>query len=221
MKKFDNIYMNRFGYFNIYVIKGKDGDILIDTGFIIRRKKLKRWLDNFNIKLVVLTHAHVDHIWNVSYIKKLYDCEVVMCELDIDNINNSNICSEASKKCYRLWTKLMNLGMRKFVPKNFLVDYEVNDGDVIDKFGIKLDIIGLPGHTEGSIGIMCNKYLFCGDALVNRNRKRVAIAFQNQNNEDAKKAIDKIYKLKPEIIFVGHDREIKFNKFLKSFDFEE
>lgn len=212
--------MKRFGYFNIYVIKGNDGDILIDTGFIGCRKKLEKWLNNFNIKLVILTHAHVDHIWNVAFIKKLYDCEVVMCELDIDNIDNSNICSEASKKCYRLWTKLMNFGMRKFIPKSFLVDCEVNDGDVIDKFGIELDVIGLPGHTEGSIGIMYDKYLFCGDALVNRSRKRVSIAFQNQNNEDARNAINKIYKLKPEIIFVGHDKEIYFDKFLKSFDFE-
>ena len=220
MKKFDNIYMKRFGYFNIYVIKGNNGDILIDTGFIGSRNKMKKWLDNFNIKLVILTHAHVDHIWNVSYIKKLYDCEIVMCELDIDNIDNSNICSEASRSCYRIWTKLMNFGMRKFIPKQFLVDYEVNDGDVIDKFGIELNIIGLPGHTEGSIGLMYKKYLFCGDALVNRRRKKVSIAFQNQNNDDARKAIEKIYKLEPEIIFVGHDKEITFDKFLKSFDFK-
>ena len=56
-------------------------------------------------------------------------------------------------------------------------------------------------------------------ALVNRG-KHPSVAFQNQNNEDARNAINKIYKLKPEIIFVGHDKEIYFDKFLKSFDFE-
>ena len=40
MKKFDNIYMKKFLYFNIYVIKGIDGDILIDTGFIGMKKGL-------------------------------------------------------------------------------------------------------------------------------------------------------------------------------------
>lgn len=35
MKKiYDNIYMKRFNYFNLYIIKGNDGDILIDTDFI-------------------------------------------------------------------------------------------------------------------------------------------------------------------------------------------
>lgn len=33
-KQIENIYMKRFYYFNVYVIKGKNGDILIDTGFI-------------------------------------------------------------------------------------------------------------------------------------------------------------------------------------------
>lgn len=35
MKKFyDNIYIKRLNYFNIYVIRGTDVDILIDTGFV-------------------------------------------------------------------------------------------------------------------------------------------------------------------------------------------
>ena len=72
-KHYNNVYKKRFGYFNIYIIKGENGDILIDTGFIGIKKQLKKWLDNFNVKLVILTHAHVDHIWNTSYIKKLYN----------------------------------------------------------------------------------------------------------------------------------------------------
>ena len=70
IKQYDNIYMKKFGYFNIYVIRGENGDILIDTGFIGIKTALKKWLDNFNIKLVILTHAHIDHTWNTAYIKK-------------------------------------------------------------------------------------------------------------------------------------------------------
>lgn len=212
--------MRKFGYVNLYVIKGIDGDILIDTGFIGMRKSIKKWLDKFNIKLIVLTHAHVDHIWNVAYIKNLYNCKVVFSELDIDNIDNSIIKSEASRRRYKYWTKLMNYGMRRFIPKKFYIDYEVKEGDIIDEYGIKLEVVGLSGHTDGSIGLMYNKYLFCGDALVNRRKKKVAIAFQNQDNDMARDAINKIYELKPEIIFVGHDKEVYFDKFLRSFDFK-
>lgn len=207
-KTIDNIHIKRFMYFNLFVIEGENGDILIDTGFIGMKRKLKRWLDNFNIKLVILTHAHVDHIWNVSYIKKLYNCEIAISEDDIINIDNTKIKSEPSKKCYTKWTKLMNWGMRKFIPKKFDIDITLNNNDMLEKYGINLKIISLPGHTIGSTGIMYKDYLFAGDALVNRG-KRPTIAFQNQNNETALQSYKKINELNPRIIFVGHDKEIK------------
>ena len=207
----ENIYIKKFLYFNLYVIKGKNGDILIDTGFIGMRKSLKKWLDKFNIKLVILTHAHVDHTWNASYIKKLYNCKIAMSKQDIENIDNSHICSTASKKCYRTWTRLMNYGMQKFKPTKFDVDIPLRDNQVIKRYGIDLKIINLPGHTNGSIGILYKNYLFAGDALVNRKRNP-EIAYQNQNNEDAKNTYQKILRISPEIIFIGHDKAITIDK---------
>ena len=121
-KRIENIYTNRINYCNLHIIQGKNGDILIDTGFIGRKKRINRWLDKFNIKLVILTHAHIDHIWNAAYIKKRYKCEIALGIQDIDNLDNSKINSKASSKCHRLWTRLMNYGMRKFVPNYFDID---------------------------------------------------------------------------------------------------
>jgi len=207
----ENIYVKKFLYFNLYVIKGKHGDILIDTGFIGMRKSLKKWLDKFNIKLVILTHAHVDHTWNASYIKKLYNCKIAMSKQDIENIDNSHIHSKPSKKCYRTWTRLMNFGMKKFTPSEFDIDIPLRDNQDIRRYGIDLKIINLPGHTNGSIGILYKNYLFAGDALVNRKRNP-EIAYQNQNNEDAKNTYQKILRISPEIIFIGHDKAITIDK---------
>ena len=206
-KQFKNVYMKRFIYFNLYVIKGENGDILIDTGFIGMRKKLKKWLDKFNIKLVILTHAHVDHIWNAAYIRNLYNCKIAISENDIKNIGNTELYSSASKEKYENWTKLMHFGMKKFIPEKFVIDIILKNNQIIDEFGINLKIISLKGHTDGSIGILYKNYLFAGDALVNRHKKP-EIAYQNQNNEEAKKSYKKIIDLSPEIIFIGHDEEI-------------
>jgi len=210
----ENIYVKRFLYFNLYVIKGIDGDILIDTGFIGIRRGLKKWLDNFDIKLVILTHAHVDHIWNANYIKGLYNCKIAMSYGDIKNIDNSRIHSHASSKKYTGWTKLMNLGMRKFVPEKFDVDIVLHNNQVLDLYGIKFKIIALKGHTKGSVGVLYRNYLFAGDALVNRKRYP-EVAYQNQNNREAKKSYNKILELAPQLIFVGHDRAIKLDKLRK------
>lgn len=212
-KLIDNIHIKRFFYFNLYVIKGKNGDILIDTGFVGMRKSLKRWLDQFNIKLVILTHAHVDHIWNASYIQKLYNCKIALGEMDIGNIDNTKINSKPSKKKYNVWTKLMNFGMKKFIPEQFNVDILLKDNQLINECGLNLKIISLSGHTTGSIGILYKDYLFAGDSLVNRGRGP-EIAYQNQNNEMALESYKKIFELSPKIIFIGHDKEILSNKII-------
>lgn len=216
MKKFDNIYMKKFLYFNVYVIKGKDGDILIDTGFIGMRKSLKKWLDKFNIKLIILTHAHVDHVWNVDYLKKLYGCDVAIGKLDVENLDNSKIENSPKSRFFNGWAKLMKWGMNKFVPKRFDVDMFLEDNQYINKYDLDLKIVNLSGHTDGSIGILYNDYLFAGDALVNRRIRRVEVAYQNQNNDEALRSSRRILDLKPKMVFVGHDRAISFNKLKRS-----
>ena len=207
-KIYDNIYMKRFKYFNLYIIKGKDGDILIDTGFIGIKRSLKKWLDKFNIKLIILTHAHIDHIWNASYIQRLYNCDIALGINDIENIDNSKINSKPSKNKYKSWSKLMNWGMHHFIPEKFNINLTLSDNQIINDYGLNLKIISLPGHTNGSIGILYKDYLFAGDALVNRG-KTPTLAYQNQNNKYANKSLEKIINISPKIIFVGHDKEVK------------
>ena len=216
-KQYGNVYKKRFYYFNVYVIKGESGDILIDTGFLFMRKKLKKWLEQFNIKLIILTHVHVDHAWNVAYLKKLYNCEVAIGELDLDNINNKNIKTLPLNKKYNLWTKLMSFGMNKFIPKEYKPDYLLKDNQILKKYGCKLKIISLKGHTNGSIGIKYKDKLFVGDALVNRGKK-VSVAYQNQDCTSAIDSVKKILKERPNIVFVGHDKEISKEKLDTSFN---
>ncbi len=215
-KRYDNIIMKRFYYFNLYVIKGKRGDILIDTGFICMKKRVKKWLHQFNIKLIILTHVHVDHSWNTNYIKELYNCKVAIGTQDKKNIDNSKINSVAKNKLFNSWTKLMNWGMNKFIPEEYTIDYYLKNNEIISKYGLKLKVISLKGHTTGSIGLKYKDYLFVGDALVNRGPK-VSIAYQNQHPYNALKSVNKIIKEKPEIVFVGHDKEITKTKLYKSF----
>ena len=214
-RQIGSIYKKRIYYFNLYVIKGEDGDILNDTGFLCMKKKIKKWLDKFNIKLILLTHAHVDHVWNVSYIKKLYNCKVAISDLDVKNIDNSIIKSKPSNKYHKSFTKLMNYGMRKFVSPYFKIDYVLHDNDLIDKFGLKIKVVSLPGHTDGSVGYLYDDNIFCGDVLVNR-KHYVEIAYQNQDNNLARESVLKLLDLKPKNIYIGHDRKIKYSKLEKS-----
>lgn len=210
-RRYGNIYMKRFIYFNVYVIRGEDGDILIDTGFKFMRRRLRKWLDKFNIKLVILTHAHIDHTWNAAYLKEIYNCPLALSKDDIKNIDNSKINSKPLNKKFNLWSRLMNYGMRKYKSEPYTVDIELEDNQLINEFDLELKIVSLKGHTDGSIGVLYNGYLFAGDALVYRGKYATA-AYQNQDNENALKSVKKIIELNPKLIFVGHDKMFSVDK---------
>ena len=218
MKAIENIYHKRYTYFNIYVIRGTDGDILIDTGFIWMRRALVRWLDKFNIKLIILTHAHVDHIWNAKYLQDRYKCKIAMCEDDIENIDNTKIKSTAVNKKHVVATAMMQWGMKHFkADDRFKIDIKLKDNDELNVFGLNLKIVSLKGHTNGLIGVLYKDYLFAGDALVNR-RPKAELAYQNQDNDAAVESAKRIYKIHPKIIFIGHEFPVKWSKFEKSYE---
>ena len=102
----------------------------------------------------------------------------------------------------------MNYGMKHLKAKKFDIDIKLKDNQIIRRYGIKLKIVSLPGHTNGSIGVIYGDYLFVGDALVNR-WNNIEIAYQNQNCEEALLSLERIKEINPKIIFVGHDKEIK------------
>ena len=204
----------------LYILKCKNSDLLIDTGFIGMKKRLKRYLDKFNIKLIILTHAHVDHAWNASYLKDRYNCEILMGKDDLINIDNSNVKSKPSMNKYKLWSSLMNKGMNILKQNEFEPDILVDKDTEFYLYGLNFKIINLKGHTNGSIGILYNNKLFAGDSLVNRKRNYVQIAYQNQNNESATNTFKKIIDLNPEMIYIGHDKPINNDKLMISYERE-
>ena len=55
----------------LYILKGKNSDLLIDTGFIGVWNEMEKWLNEYNVKHVLLTHAHVDHDWNAARLQSM------------------------------------------------------------------------------------------------------------------------------------------------------
>lgn len=88
-KRYHNLNMFSCAGGNCYVIRCHDGDILIDTGPENCRDEIEVWLMNYNIKLIVLTHGHNDHIGNAAYFSELYDVPIAMNSCDIPLIGDN------------------------------------------------------------------------------------------------------------------------------------
>ena len=145
---------------------------------------------NINLKYVVLTHCHGDHIAGLKELKRNYPrIKIVINEDEKDALLDDEVT---------LCTYLS-------LPENYIeADIVVKEGDVIEFGNIKAQIIHTPGHTAGSMSILINDAVFTGDTLFKRVCGRTDLKTSSER-EIMWSIKDKLLKL-PEntIVYPGH-----------------
>lgn len=169
------IYSTRLGTSNCYIIKTGNGCIMIDAGGKKKTKKFIKFLkkhsiDPKDIKYIIVTHTHYDHVGSLKEISNILDAKIVVHE------NESSYLRKGFTKFPKgtLWiTKLIsNLGNRYF---QNIGEYDPVEADIkitgeyiLSDFDVQVKIFHTPGHTLGSICVAVdNKELFAGDTLFN------------------------------------------------------
>lgn len=198
-----------------YVIKGESGDLLIDTGMPQVWSGLHRWLESFDIRYVLLTHAHADHDWNAS---KLQDTEakILLCERDRTlrrNFMSQKVQPTLPKYRFRNYTQWVNGSLFKSPPYEADIYFRAKDRDLLRELGFDADIVPLPGHTYGSVGVHCAGVLYCGDAFT-ALWKRPDITPHAVSPKLMQNSLERIVKLSPEWLACGHGLPVRFNKAL-------
>ncbi len=137
---------------NTYIICDSGEAMIIDPGG--EHNKINQVIEELgvNLKYIVLTHCHADHIGAVPEIKKLHGGKILISRIDNEGIKNPNI----------------NLGpyIGMKVPE-IDVDETLEENDIIKVGSLEFKIIETPGHTKGGICLYCEKekLLFSGDTL--------------------------------------------------------
>lgn len=188
---------------NCYVIRGSGGDVLIDTGCEKYRNEIETWLMNYSIKLIILTHGHNDHIGNAKYFSRLYGAPIAMSSKDLslsrDNMSEKLFTVTAAG----IAAKAVSSRLLSARSEQFSIDMFIEDGQVIgEELGLKLKIIGLEGHTRGSVGVLDGEDLYLGDAA--ENFVRPSFPYLCESPLRTRSSLDKIRKLKPKRVFFGH-----------------
>ncbi len=107
--------------------------------------------NNLDVKYIINTHGHLDHIGANKDLKEAYPkAELVIHADDEKMLYDPN---------YNL-SALM--GEKIISPK---ADITVKDQDTLDFGGRKIKVIHTPGHTPGGILLLVDDYLFTGDTV--------------------------------------------------------
>jgi glyoxylase-like metal-dependent hydrolase (beta-lactamase superfamily II) len=160
------------GRVNCYLIQAAAGYVLIDTGGANARKLLHRELESAGcrpglLQIVLITHGDFDHIGNAAYLRSAFGARIAMHRDDAGMAERGDMFVNRKKP---------NLLIRTLIPlftgfgtaERFSPDILLEDGTDLSLYGLEARVIGLPGHSRGSIGILtADGDLFCGDLLEN------------------------------------------------------
>jgi metallo-beta-lactamase class B len=135
-KVFDNLYFVGGKIHSSWALRTREGIILIDTIYPYNSEALvvggleKLGLDPKDIKYVLISHAHADHIGGAEMLQKRYGARVVMGGADWDLV-------EKHPNRYRT-----------MAPKRDIV---ASDGMKITLGGTAVTVWLTPGHTPGTL----------------------------------------------------------------------
>lgn len=138
----------------------KDGTtIMIDAGYNYERLQEKmQWLDLTpgEIQHILLTHQDTDH---VGAVESDSDQLFRHAQLYIGAIEHRYLTGEKSRKVYYKCCTLPQVQIENPIR-------QLNDGEVFEIDGIKIECLLVPGHTWGHlVYLIDDAYLFMGDTL--------------------------------------------------------
>ena len=147
--------------------------------------------NSLNIKYILLTHGHFDHVGAVAALVKKYKAPVYLSKED-------RAFLESPKE-----VRASAFGMQIEAAE---VDVFVKEGDEIPFSEGKIKVIETPGHTLGSVCYLFENYLFAGDTLFNGSIGRTD--FPESDHSLMVESLKKLKKLDDEIyVLSGHGPE--------------
>lgn len=221
------------GSLNSYIVCSDDKSLIIDTGFNTNKCKdaliknlneLEIDINSDNISLFI-THLHSDHSGLAPYFNA-NGVDVYMSKKDGNMrkwlLEESNYISTDE---FNKYAKMIDM-QRDFGDFNDNPDYKYRPGDVSEfefvkegdvfKIGdFNFEVVDIPGHTLGHIGLYDKnkKIFFCGDHILDEITPNITFwGFDQDILSIYKNSLNKIYDYDIEYLFTAHRNIIKDHK---------
>ncbi len=178
----------------LIVDPGADGD------------KIYKYVENLNVRAILATHGHLDHVGQVGYLKKIFNVPFYMHKEDEFLINNN------------IFPNFSFIVKATYCPKP---DIYLKEGDILNFGNIFFKVIHTPGHTPGSVCFYNDKekVLISGDTLFQGSIGRVDLP--GGDGKKMEESLKKLIQLPDDtVVYPGHGysttvgKEKKINPYL-------
>ena len=142
IKIFGNLYFVGTPPASVHIVDTGDGLIMFDTGYqqslyVVIDNIYRLGLDPHNVKYILLTHGHIDHMGGARALRELTGAKIALGKEDCEYANGTLDLSYAKE-----------LDME--FNESFEPDILLSDGDVIRLGDTQIRAVATPGHTPGA-----------------------------------------------------------------------
>jgi glyoxylase-like metal-dependent hydrolase (beta-lactamase superfamily II) len=152
---------------------------------------------------IINTHAHFDHVAEDMLLKEQTGARILMGKKDNETLKTQN---ELLEKVIRMLHHSKETDQLKkleqFDPDRWLVD-----GDTVAVDDLSFTVMEMPGHSEGSIALYCEKekLIFTGDTLFAGTHGRTDLP--QSDEEKIMESLKKLAQLPADtVVYPGHER---------------
>jgi len=222
----EGVYRVPARHANTYLVKAEDGLVLVDTGMPGSEKKILSAIASLgmkptDVKLVLLTHRHLDHIGSAAAVKKEtsgvlvshpFEKPYVAGTLVIITPKAWSLYGRVARRILAVMSSTKKLfRFSKYTPVH--VDQAADEESALDGMGLDGSIVWTPGHTKGSVSLFLNKprVAIIGDLLMSKRGKLVEPMFM-ENPTQTRASVQRIVDLHPTILCPGHGKPLPPSK---------
>lgn len=190
-----------------YLIESEDGLLLVDSGTHGNEKRIVARIEGISqkpLRLIFITHAHLDHYGSAKGIKEKTGAPIMVHEEDAESMIEGRSRITMGRGWGKIAKILLPLWELVYPTTKTPPDFYVSHGYTFGKYGFEARVVHTPGHTRGSCCLLLEeKYLFAGDMVISRPH----VYAQKYFADDwcvLEKSLEFIKGIGPEFVFPGH-----------------
>jgi glyoxylase-like metal-dependent hydrolase (beta-lactamase superfamily II) len=194
---------------NCYLVRGTGGFILIDTGPSGKRGDIERRMEEAgcrtgDLRLIILTHGDFDHSGNAAHLRRKHGAKVAMHRDDAGMVEKGDMMWNRSKR-NPLSRAAFRLMFRLGEPDRLEPDLFLDERSDLSGYLPGARVLGLPGHSLGSIAILTAEgELFCGDLLGNVGKPDIWSIIDDRAAAEA--SIERLRPMGIGTVYPGHGK---------------